>query len=243
MRGRVYLIAGILSIVGILMGSPYVGASPLPPKVDFDIQPRSIGFGQSVMIKWQVKGASKVFVTPIGLVDGAGKRRIKPGQTTTYILVAENSVGTVTKSVTVAVEGSKSNDEFPEVNAFRYPISFKIQTSSLPELLEHIHHVLQDVLKHTVRLTSQPSGTLTFVTNRRSRSELVKPSEKRIGRRRIAFMVEVAERKSKKVQLTYTIKAVIEYRRRIERVWRQEENIDLYETQTRLLSESISSKP
>ncbi len=70
----------------------------------FNANPTSIALGQKSDIIWTVSGATSVVIDPgIGAVGPAGKQTVSPDNTTTYTLVATNSTGTITKSVTLSV--------------------------------------------------------------------------------------------------------------------------------------------
>jgi hypothetical protein len=70
----------------------------------FNANPTSIALGQKADLVWTVSGATSVVIDPgIGTVGPAGKQSVSPDKTTSYTIVATNSTGSVTKSVTVAV--------------------------------------------------------------------------------------------------------------------------------------------
>jgi len=89
-------------------GSP----SSAPPSVTVDkpvlhyftASPTSITSGGSTTLAWKITGATNISITPeIGPADPEISITVFPTATTTYILAAGNSVGTVTQSVTVTV--------------------------------------------------------------------------------------------------------------------------------------------
>ena len=95
--------------------APAAPAPPPPPRGEekmvrptiatFTAEPTAIEKGASATLRWSVKGASKVTITPgVGEVTTMdGSRAVFPGETTTYRLVAESTGGTAESSATVTV--------------------------------------------------------------------------------------------------------------------------------------------
>ena len=89
----------------------------------FTAEPSSIEKGGSSTLRWSVKDATKVTITPgVGEVTSMdGSRAVFPGSTTTYRLLAEGPGGTAESSVTVTVtqpppppmaDGAKTKEDF-----------------------------------------------------------------------------------------------------------------------------------
>ncbi|MBL7209879.1 MAG: fibronectin type III domain-containing protein [Dehalococcoidia bacterium] len=76
-----------------------------PPVItSFSVGPNSIYRGESVILSWDVSGATSVTIYPvIGSVGGSGAEQLWPTSTTTYTLTATNEAGDSTGSVGVAV--------------------------------------------------------------------------------------------------------------------------------------------
>jgi len=71
----------------------------------FNANPTSIALGQKADLIWTVSGATSVIIDPgIGSVEPAGKKTVMPDRTTSYTIVATNSTGTITRSVTIGVD-------------------------------------------------------------------------------------------------------------------------------------------
>lgn len=77
----------------------------MPTISSFTAEPSAIEKGNSSTLKWSVKDATKVTITPgVGEVTAMdGSRAVFPGSTTTYRLVAEGAGGTAESSATVTV--------------------------------------------------------------------------------------------------------------------------------------------
>lgn len=70
----------------------------------FTAEPATIERGQASSLKWEVTGADSVGINQgLGTVSSSGARSVFPSNTTTYVLTASNSGGSVTESVTVNV--------------------------------------------------------------------------------------------------------------------------------------------
>src|SRR5438045_130375 len=73
----------------------------------FESEPRSVKRGESASLRWNVKNASYVHITPyVGNVSTDGNRSVSPSTTTTYTLSARtdsSSVDDETASVVVNV--------------------------------------------------------------------------------------------------------------------------------------------
>lgn len=95
--------------------APAAAPAPAPPRVEqpkvrptvatFAAEPSAIEKGASSTLRWSVKDAAKVSITPgVGEVTTMdGSRTVFPAATTTYRLVAEGPGGTAESSATVTV--------------------------------------------------------------------------------------------------------------------------------------------
>ena len=85
---------------------------PLPPSespviASFEAQPSSIRRGESAALSWSVTGATSVRIdNDVGAVAGTSAT-VSPETTATYVLTAENAVGSVTAGATVTVMSSE----------------------------------------------------------------------------------------------------------------------------------------
>jgi hypothetical protein len=85
--------------------------NPLPISIMIDANPLVISSGGSTVLRWNVNGASNLSIDQgIGQVQQSGSQLISPTQTTTYTLTAGNASGTMSKSVTVAVNPPINGD-------------------------------------------------------------------------------------------------------------------------------------
>jgi hypothetical protein len=81
------------------------GITPTTPIINsFLVNPTSITAGESSNLSWSVTDAITVAINQsVGSVASIGTTAVTPTTTTTYILTATNTVGSVTASVTVTV--------------------------------------------------------------------------------------------------------------------------------------------
>src|SRR5215510_7474759 len=89
--------------------SPYQEAGQLPARImSFTAEPQSIKPGESVTLKWAVENPRSTTIEPaIGRATPLGELKVAPAATTTYTLTVTGVNGTLTKSVTVTVAGTK----------------------------------------------------------------------------------------------------------------------------------------
>jgi hypothetical protein len=212
------------------------------PNIRIEIEPGSIWVGDSSELTWDVRGADKVYISHIGKVPISGKKKISPENTTSYTLCAEGTSGIASQTVILKVESSRGNgNDFPDRNKFKYPLSYKSPTPSLVDFLDHIHNVLQDTMGFSLEeYEDHQGGFFVFITKKSQRSNLVQKNERRIGARRIAYLVEVKKPTSQSNNFSYAIKTLIDYRLRVERTWRPERDESIYHQVGRKLHEEIN---
>jgi hypothetical protein len=89
---------------GTVSRSVVLAVNPLPIAIMIDANPLVLTSGGSTLLRWNVNGASNISIDQgIGQVPQSGSQLISPVQTTTYTMTANNVSGSITKSVTVAV--------------------------------------------------------------------------------------------------------------------------------------------
>ena len=89
--------------------SPYQEAGQLPARImAFTAEPLAIKPGESVTLKWAVENPRSTTIEPtVGRAIPSGELRLTPAATTTYTLTVTGVNGTLTRSVTVTVEGTQ----------------------------------------------------------------------------------------------------------------------------------------
>jgi len=100
------LVLGMTGVAGGC-GTGGAGQSPsvsLPVIAGFSATPSSITVGQGSTLSWSVSGAITLAISSgVGAVTGLSSKGVTPTGTTTYVLTASNSAGSVEASVTVTV--------------------------------------------------------------------------------------------------------------------------------------------
>jgi hypothetical protein len=204
------------------------------------ITPNSIECGQSATLAWKVKGGSNVYISNIGGVPAQGIQSVSPKETTTYVLVADGASGHELQKVQLNVSKcSRGDDEFPtDFNRFQHPVTINPSIDSLSKFLAHVHKVLQDDMGFSVKEFQNQDGQFVFITKLSIRSHLVRQNEKRIGSRRISYLITI-NKNSIRDGVTCTIKTLIEYRRRVEGTWRLETNEEFYNEESNKLRQRV----
>ena len=106
---RSWLLPGLVSFAIVLAtGCPlpiYLPTSPKEsvPEITLEALPDSIHAGETATLKWEVKNAIHVEITPLGEVPSSGSRIVSPLTTTTYVLTASGSGGTSKEEKKVTV--------------------------------------------------------------------------------------------------------------------------------------------
>jgi hypothetical protein len=117
----------VLTILLILFGVFLIGCNGGPisidsPMIDFFIADvNTIEEGESAILSWQVTDADSVTISQgIGEVNSSGSHTVSPTETTTYILTASNSGGSVTNSamITVNPADEEADSTIPTIHSF-----------------------------------------------------------------------------------------------------------------------------
>jgi hypothetical protein len=74
-----------------------------PPTIEFAADLPRIEFGRPDTLRWSVANAANIAMNGSAGVPGTGTMTVSPRQTVEYTLTAQNSVGTVSKTVTIRV--------------------------------------------------------------------------------------------------------------------------------------------
>jgi peptidoglycan-associated lipoprotein len=151
-------------------GGPRLGQRA--PTIDsFTAEPARVSRGESITLRWSTNGADTVTLDQgIGSVAASGSRQLFPTGTTTYVLIARNTVGTDTRSVTVDVtsaptptsatsSGGPSAPGEGELISQLQTVYFDLDMSELREDARRAVNTDADILKRLFAL----NGNLTFV--------------------------------------------------------------------------------
>jgi hypothetical protein len=85
----------------------------------FEVQPRVIVAGETAILRWNIKGATKVMIEEastskrglhsLGTFGGSGTLKISPKESTTYVMTCEGSTTYTCASATIRVQVKKQN--------------------------------------------------------------------------------------------------------------------------------------
>jgi len=80
----------------------------------FDVQPRTIAAGETAVLRWSIKGATKVLIeeapesrrtlSTVGTFGGSGTLKVSPKENTTYVVTCEGSTTYSCASVSIRVQ-------------------------------------------------------------------------------------------------------------------------------------------
>ena len=208
-------------------------SAALAGPVRLTLAPDTVRAGEAAVLSWQAGGATAVYLSGVGPVAAADSLVVRPGQSTTYLLVAEGPEGVVVAEARLAVlGGGRGLDGFdPEADDhhFRYPLTDERPGVAFVAFVNDVHRVLQDSLRFDVQMLQVSGGALLFVTNLAPRDGLAAP-DPRIAGRRLSYLVEAAPPTASGA-VAFTIRTRIEQRRKIERTWRPEDDESVHRTQ------------
>jgi hypothetical protein len=122
MKKLLFPLCLVLLLAVALMPGCDIFTRQLPVVNSFDANPPSISAGGSATLTWNISGAASVSIDQgIGNVALTGSRAVAPSTTTTYILTATNSSGSLTATCQVMVAGTPAAPAaagLPVVNSF-----------------------------------------------------------------------------------------------------------------------------
>jgi hypothetical protein len=213
------------------------------PRVTLAATPAAMFAGDSTILSWEVSGASSIFISHLGVVGSSGRSAVRPSETVTYTVVAEGLGGITRRSVTVIVTGARGGEAFPDPSNYQNRYSYRVAVRALPLLLDRVHSALQNRLHYSVREAQERDSTFVFHTALLVQPDLLTSGDHRIAARRLSFRVTVPRRVAGSGPFEYTIETLIEYRRRLEELWRFETDALMHESQARRLADLISGLP
>jgi hypothetical protein len=210
--------------------------SPIKLTVDHS----TIELGNSSRITWKSDGDS-AFLIGVGKVPLSGSTSLQPEVSTDYILVVARHGVFSYANVSVRVNGEKGSTTFPDPDDFGAEghITGDESSKSYPDFLDIVFKTLQDKMAFSVRGDHLPRDPFfVFFTNRQIKPELIRPSDRGIRRRRVAYWLRVYE-PSKDGHVPFEIRTSVEYQRFGESEWRTEQDPQLKQYAAQLLKSTI----
>lgn len=186
------------------------------------VEPATIEAGAEATLIWS-DGGDLTYITGVGRVADQGVAQVHPVRSTTYWLVAERGGATLSASAVLTVTGQR---EVPgSLDVVLPPITSlsggkRREAAGVPftEFLDAVDAALRDAWAAEPLWLHRPHEPFyTAVTLRLVRPEFVRPSDKGIGQRRVAFVVRAYEPASASpTMIAYELQSKVESRLRNE---------------------------
>ena len=219
---RCEILAGwVVLLLGVL-------GQPVSAETVLQLTPAETTSASEVKISWRADGATSAFLSGFGNVEPSGSRTFQAVQSQTFVLVSEGPEGIRMASERLEVQGGKGSDSLPSPSEFRSPLQKRLTVKSFTALCDGIHDVLQDDLKFTVTYYQIPREKFVFLVEPSVRPELIRPTDKKIRKRQLAYLVEIPLPGALPAEVQVTIQTWMQYQRWIEKNWRVEGDEELH---------------
>lgn len=190
-------------------------------QVSITAKPDAVDLSTPFTLSWSSSGQT-AFIDGVGSVPPSGSRKLTPQATTTYTLVAEGPSGIQYASTTIRVNGERGDSVFPDPDDFPRGVSDRRPSIAYTDFLDVAFRTLQDSLKFRVRGEHLPNQNFyVFFTDLQVQPDLLRASDKGIRSRRVAYWVRVEQPRATQ-QVSFEVKAIVEYQRLAEARWRPE---------------------
>ncbi len=212
-----------------LLAAQALPVAAQPPEIaHFTATPKTVSIGEPVTLNWDIRHADQVYILNQGKVHSlSGTQTFSPEQDTVLTLLAENRFGISSANLTVRVKGGRGKAEFPAEKDFRGQRQYTLSGQPLVDLLDVVHHLLQNYLDFQIQEVYDRRGKITSFTTAHSGKPkdqelagLLQP-DKQGKQRRIAFLVRL-HKEDQARRYSCTIEACIEYKLRSSNKWRAE---------------------
>jgi len=195
--------------------------TPALAQVVITAKPDIINLGAALTLSWNSSGGA-AYIEGLGLVPPNGSRQLSPKESQTFTLVSEGPTGIRYASVRIKVNGERGDSVFPDPDDFPPGVSDHRRSIQYTDFLNLVTSILQDALKFRVRGQHLPNQSFyVFFTDRQPRPDLIRPTDRGIRSRRVAYWVRAEEPRSPK-DVPFEVKAIVEYQRLAESKWRPE---------------------
>ncbi len=204
----------VSTVLIVAIGLTLVAQDP----VTFKASRGKIDAGQSTTLSWFAEGDA-AFLTGVGKVRPSGEQVVSPLVPTQYVLVVESGDRIRSAALTIDVTGPRGAADFPDIGDFAsVPIVDQRRGSKFTDFLAVVQKTLQDQMSFLVRGDFLPRRPyVTLYTDKRVRPELIRPADRGIHYRRLAYAVQVNEPVNGLI--SYEIRTILEYQRTAETQW------------------------
>ena len=186
------------------------------------VEPVMIEAGAEATLIWS-GGGDHTYITGLGRVADQGTARVHAVRSTTYWLVTERGGATLSASAVLTVTGQRevpgSPDlVLPQIASLSGGKRREVTGVPFTEFLDAVDTALRDAWAAEPLWLHKPHEPFyTAVTERLIRPEFVRPSDKGIGQRRVAFMVRAYEpARASPIMIAYEVRSKVESRFRNE---------------------------
>lgn len=185
-----------------------LAASPLTLEVLGD------GLGK---LSWVVEPGKLAFVSHVGVVSESGSASVSlKGQ---RFAIVDDSLMTV-----VVDDPIKARGGYPSFEEFKLPVTKLVprESGSKVELVDRVLRIVQDEFGFSVEFVETGDRHPRLITNLRTMPALLAqtPEEPGIVERRLAFAIDIASSEDGSARVT--TRALVQYRRRSEKRFREE---------------------
>jgi hypothetical protein len=195
--------------------------TPATAQVTISAKPDTVEPGGAITLVWKSPGPA-AYIDGIGLVPPSGSKTISPRASGIYTLISEGPIGIQYSSVRVQMMGERGDPVFPDPDDFPPGVADRRTSMAYTDFLNLTFKTLQDEMSHRIRGQHLPDQSFyVFFTDRRERPDLLRPSDRGIRSRRVAYWVRIEEPHSHK-DVPFEVKAIVEYQRLAESRWRPE---------------------
>lgn len=183
----------VVPSVSLLVFLLVIQSSRAADQVVFSVDRATLEPGDQVMLTWKAVG-QEALLLGIGKVPVEGSMALVPRQSRSYTLLVEDNGSIHSASVSIAVTGTRDIPGIPKFAEFRSPVVGQIRSVEYLKFVDELFHTLQEDLKFSPDGEFQPGRHYVVVfTNRKDDLGLIRPSDKGVRFRRIAYAIEVDE--------------------------------------------------
>ena len=178
----------------------------------------SVSYGKSCTLSWDAAGRD-AYIFGLGKVGSSGTAKVSPESSTIYTLITEEGNSVSFDSVRINVEGLKGGGDFPSPDDFN-PILQEQKKVEYFQFLDRVQGVLQGDSFHVHGSSLPHDPTFLLYTDWAPQPNLLRPGDKGIRGRRVAY--GVLTRKQSNSSVVFYVQALVKYQRMGESDWRDE---------------------
>lgn len=187
--------------------------------------------GNQYKISWTLPSNAIVYISFLGKQGPVGESIVKPENSTIYSMIANINGQTFTESAEAKVHGARGDGYCPDQDMFtQYRYQYKVPLENgITNFLDLVRQTLQEELGFSIIEDHLDSdGRYVFLTACSQRDYLLEPDENTLAARTIAYRVELTIPDQYDEQIVYSIKCALQYRKKVVKTFRREDNEKLH---------------